>query len=103
MDGDTTLRRPRPARRGRAGVRRSTQSVRIAPELRQRLRIWAAYQDREISDLIEEAVTAHLDALDRDRAARGYKPIPRPDEKDELAPHERGPAGGRSAPWPSPR
>jgi hypothetical protein len=77
--------------------------VRIAPELRQRLRIWAAYQNREISDLIEEALTAHLDALDRDRAARGYKPIPGPDEKDDPAPQPRRPDGGRSATWQSPR
>jgi hypothetical protein len=101
MDEGMTPRRTRPARRDRAGERRATQSVRIAPELRQRLRIWAAYQDREISDLIEEAVTAHLDALDRDRAARGFKPVPRPDEREEPAPRRGGAAGERSATWPS--
>ena len=69
----------RPARRAGSSARRLSQSIRIAPELRQRLRIWAAYLDQEISEVVEDAVTAHLDALDRDREERGLAPMPLPD------------------------
>jgi hypothetical protein len=63
--------------------------------------VWSPdLQDREISDLIEEALIDHLDALDRDRAAQRYKPIPRHDRKEELAPHARGQVEERNAPWP---
>jgi hypothetical protein len=79
--GSDPARSPRPARRAGPAPRRLNQSIRIAPELRQRLRLWAAYLDKEISTVVEEAVTAHLDALDRDRAARGLAPMPRPESE----------------------
>ena len=74
------------AERGPAGVRsqtgrraRLTQSVMLSPELRQRLRVWAAFRGVEISELVEEAVARRLGELDREREARGLPPIPRPD------------------------
>ena len=42
---------------------------------RKRLRMWAALLDRDMSDLAEEAIAAHLDARDRERAARGLPPV----------------------------
>jgi hypothetical protein len=44
--------------------------------LRQRLRIHAAVLDREISEVIEQAVTEYLDRHDQQRAAEGLPPIP---------------------------
>ena len=44
--------------------------------LRQRLRIHAAVLDREISDLISEAVSEYLDRHDQQRAQEGLPPIP---------------------------
>jgi hypothetical protein len=44
--------------------------------LRQRLRIHAAVLDREISDLIAQAVTELLDRHDAQRAEEGLPPIP---------------------------
>ena len=44
--------------------------------LRQRLRIHAAVLDREISDLISEAVSEYLDRHDLQRAKEGLPPIP---------------------------
>ena len=44
--------------------------------LRQRLRIHAAVLDREISDLISEAVGEYLDRHDQQRAKEGLPPIP---------------------------
>lgn len=93
MVAEPISRSRRSTRRSPGEEPRATQSVRMRPELRRRLRIWAAYQVRELSDLLEEAVSAHLDALDRARAAQGFKPIPGPDERaDEAEP----PAGGNA-------
>jgi hypothetical protein len=72
-----TPRRTRPARAAR--VARATQSVMLSPELRQRLRVWAAFRGVEISELVEDAVARLLDELDRTRAAKGLAPIPRPE------------------------
>jgi len=58
---------------------RTTQQVMLSLELRQRLRVWAAFRGVEISQLVEEAVERHLDELDRDREERGLAPIPRPE------------------------
>ena len=44
--------------------------------LRQRLRIHAAVLDREISEVIAQAVTEYLDRHDQQRAAEGLPPIP---------------------------
>lgn len=62
------------------GAPRRQQSVRLSQPLRRRLRLWAAFQDREISDLVEEAVTRYLDELEQERAARGLPLLPPPDE-----------------------
>lgn len=51
----------------------------LSPELRQRLRVWAAFRGVEISQMVEEAVARHLDRLDQERASQGLAPIPRPD------------------------
>jgi len=40
------------------------------------LRLWAAFQDRDMSDLVVEAIRLHLEALDRDRAERKLPPLP---------------------------
>ncbi len=48
--------------------------------------MWAAYQDKEISTIVEEAVAAHLDALDRDRAARRLHPMPSRGSEAERPP-----------------
>lgn len=45
-------------------------------ELRQRLRIHAAVLDREISEVIAQAVAEYLDRHDVQRAAEGLPPIP---------------------------
>jgi hypothetical protein len=44
--------------------------------LRQRLRIHAAVLDREISEVIAQAVTEYLDRHDQQRATEGLPPIP---------------------------
>jgi len=54
------------------------QSVRFSPPLRRRLRLWAAFLDREISEIVEDAVTAHLDTLESERAERRLPPLPDP-------------------------
>lgn len=58
---------------------RSHQSVKLPRQLRQRLRLWAAFLDKEISEVVEEAVTKHLDDLERQRAERKLPPLPSPD------------------------
>ena len=44
--------------------------------LRQRLRIHAAVLDREISEVIAQAVSEYLDRHDQQRAKEGLSPIP---------------------------
>jgi hypothetical protein len=56
------------------GPRRSMQ-VYLQPLTRKRLRVWAAVLDRDMTELIEQAVVAQLDSWDRERAARGLPPI----------------------------
>lgn len=58
---------------------RSHQSVKLPRQLRQRLRLWAAFLDQEISEVVEEALTKHLDHLERQRAERNLPPLPIPD------------------------
>lgn len=57
---------------------RSHQSVKLPEALRGRLRMWAAFLNKEISEIVEEAVAARLDQLDRKRARQGEAPIPDP-------------------------
>ena len=59
--------------------RRGQQSVVLPLGLRRRVRVYAAYGGVEISALVEDALTSHLDSVDRERAARGLPPIPPPD------------------------
>lgn len=99
---DSAARYTRPARGPDDGRPRLNQSVRISPDLRARLRMWAAYQEKEISTVVEEAVATHLDALDRDRAAHGLDPMPCPGASPEAPPGKR-PGGKGGATWPSQR
>jgi hypothetical protein len=52
------------------------QSVKLPPALRRRLRICAALLEKEISELVEEAIGRYLDEVDRQRRAQGLGPIP---------------------------
>ena len=63
---------------GRASGGRDREKVGIwMPRgLRQRLRIHAAVLDREISEVIAQAVTEFLDRHDAQRAKEGLPPIP---------------------------
>ena len=58
---------------------RTPQSVKLPEPLRQRLKLWAVFLNKEISELVEEAVVARLDALDTERAERGLAPLPQPE------------------------
>jgi hypothetical protein len=62
---------------GSAGGRdREKVGIWMPRGLRQRLRIHAAVLDREISEVISQAVTEYLDRHDEQRAAEGLPPIP---------------------------
>jgi hypothetical protein len=50
-------------------------SVLMSNPVRRRLRVAAAVQDRDVSEVIEEAVQQYLDNWDRERAARGLPPL----------------------------
>ena len=61
-----------------AGGRRQPKdkvSVLMASHIRRRLRVAAAVQDRDISQLIEDAVQLYLDTWERERAAKGLPPL----------------------------
>ena len=61
-----------------AGGRRQPKdkvSVLMASHIRRRLRVAAAVQDRDISQLIEDAVQLYLDQWEQERAARGLPPL----------------------------
>lgn len=66
-------------KQGRRKLTRASQSVKLPVQVRQRLRLWAAFLDQEISELVEEAVTKHLNELDQRRAQRGLPPLPEPE------------------------
>lgn len=78
-------RRGRPrhddARDGADGqdAERSYQAVKLPRPVRLRLRMWAGFLDKEISQLVEESITTHLDQLDHDRQRRGLQPLPQPE------------------------
>jgi hypothetical protein len=65
-----------PAAEPVAGRDREKVGIWMPRGLRQRLRIHAAVLDREISDLISEAVSEYLDRHDQQRAKEGLPPIP---------------------------
>jgi hypothetical protein len=47
----------------------------MASHIRRRLRVAAAVQDRDISQLIEDAIQLYLDTWERERAAKGLPPL----------------------------
>jgi hypothetical protein len=81
------------ARRGRAAAARAEQpadeptaarargepkdkmSILLSRPVRRRLRVAAAVQDRDISEVIESAVQLYLDHWEGERAARGLPPL----------------------------
>lgn len=66
---------------GAPAARRVQMSVQVAPELRQRLRLTAVFLERELSEIVEEAITNHLGQIDRERREQGLKPIPKPEAR----------------------
>jgi hypothetical protein len=50
-------------------------TILIGNHVRRRLRVAAAVQDRDISQVIEDAVQLYLDNWERERAARGLPPL----------------------------
>ncbi len=50
-------------------------TVLISSHVRRRLRVAAAIQDRDISQVIEDAVQLYLDSWERGRASRGLPPM----------------------------
>jgi hypothetical protein len=52
------------------------QSGKLAPEVRRWLRVCAAFLDAEISALVQDAITDHLDCLDHQRRESGLPPLP---------------------------
>ena len=50
-------------------------TVLMSRPVRRRLRVAAAVQDRDISQLIEDAIQLYLDTWERERAARGLPPL----------------------------
>jgi hypothetical protein len=87
-------RRTALARRGRASAARSEppededspqtagrrqprdkMTILLSNPVRRRLRVAAAVQDRDISQVIEAAVQMYLDSWERDRAAKGLPPL----------------------------
>ena len=55
---------------------REQQTLYLRPGLRRRLRIAAAILDVEISNLVDDALTGHLEALSAQRVAQGHPPLP---------------------------
>jgi len=55
---------------------RESATIWLPRSVRRRLRLWAAFQDRDMSDVVVEAIRLHLEALDRDRAERKLPPLP---------------------------
>jgi len=47
----------------------------MSSHVRRRLRVAAAIQDRDISQVIEDAVQLYLDSWERERASRGLPPM----------------------------
>jgi hypothetical protein len=66
-----TRRTPRPDEEAR-----DQQTLYLRRSLRKRLRVAAAVLDQEISTLVDEAISRHLDEIDRRRQADGLPPLP---------------------------
>jgi hypothetical protein len=54
---------------------RDKMTVLISSQVRRRLRVAAAIQDRDISQVIEDAVQLYLESWERERASRGLPPM----------------------------
>ena len=67
----------------RPGASPARLAVMMARPQRQRLRMWAAFLDRDVSDVVQEAVTGYLDRLDREREKQGLPPLPIPSAGDD--------------------
>jgi hypothetical protein len=65
-----------PASGAVGGRSREKVGIWLPRTVRQRLRIHAAVLDREISEVIEQAITEYLDRHDQQRAKEGLPPIP---------------------------
>jgi hypothetical protein len=52
--------------------------VKLSAACRRRLKLSAAYLEREISQIVEDAVTEYLDRTDQQRQAQGLPLLPRP-------------------------
>jgi hypothetical protein len=50
-------------------------TVLLSSPVRRKLRVAAAVQDRDMSEVIEDAVQLYLDTWERERAARGLAPL----------------------------
>lgn len=50
-------------------------TILISSPVRRRLRVAAAVQDRDISQVIEAAVQLYLDSWELERAAKGLAPL----------------------------
>ena len=57
---------------------RIQQSIKVPRHLRQRLRLAAVFLERQISEMVEEAVVRYLDDVQRERKQKGLAPIPEP-------------------------
>lgn len=82
---ETERRARRAAHNGAAAsVPRIQQSIKLSPHARQRLRLAAVFLEREISGMVEEAVTRYLDDMKRERKEQGLPPIPEPARKPDT-------------------
>jgi hypothetical protein len=50
-------------------------TVLISSQVRRRLRVASAIQDRDISQVVEDAIQLYLDTWERERASRGLPPM----------------------------
>ncbi len=66
-----TRRSPRPDEEAR-----HQQTLYLRRSLRKRPRIAAAVLDQEISTLVDDAISRHLEEIDRRRQAEGLPPLP---------------------------
>ena len=64
-----------PARATARPQPKDKMTVLMSNPVRRRLRVAAAVQDRDVSEVIEDAVQQYLDNWDRERASRGLPPL----------------------------
>jgi len=64
------------ARRTTRGQPKDRMSLFLSRPVRRRLRVLAAVMDRDMSEVIEEALERYIDAYEQQRAARGLPPLP---------------------------